>query len=283
MNSIINNLIYKYKNGTIVERLIYINVFAFLLMYLINSVSFLFGYQGSNFIYEWFSMPADFDSFILKPWTIVTYGFLHGGFIHILFNLIWLYYIGNLFIDFFTQKQLLTFYLYGTVFGGLVYILSYNYFPALINSNSTLVGASAAVSAIFIGIATHIPNYEFNLRFIGFVKLWVLAAIFVGIDIIQLPAGNTGGHLAHLGGALFGFLFIKYFQKGTSTFSVSEIFKRKSNLKTVYRSKKRKKNSPNKEKSNQEQIDAILDKISKSGYESLSKQEKDLLFKQGKK
>lgn len=285
MNSFINNILYKYKNGTIVERLIYINVFAFLLMYLVNSVSFLFGYQGANFIYDWFSMPATFDEFITRPWSIVTYGFLHNGFLHILFNLIWLYYIGNLFIDYFTQKQLLSFYLYGTIFGGLIYFISYNYFPALINSNAALVGASSAVSAIFVGLATYIPHYEFNIRFIGFVKLWVLAAIFIAIDIIQLPIENTGGHLAHLGGALFGYIYVKNLNK--SDFKVSnpftDLFKRKSNLKTVYKKSKNKTSKSTPNKSNQEQIDAILDKISKSGYESLNKQEKDLLFKQGKK
>jgi membrane associated rhomboid family serine protease len=285
MNSFINNILYKYKNGTIVEKLIYINVFAFLLMYLVNSVSFLFGYQGANFIYDWFAMPATFDEFITRPWSIVTYGFLHSGFLHILFNLIWLYYIGNLFIDYFTQKQLLSFYLYGTIFGGLIYFISYNYFPALINSNAALVGASSAVSAIFVGLATYIPHYEFNIRFIGFVKLWVLAAIFIAIDIIQLPIENTGGHLAHLGGALFGYFYVKNLNK--SGFKIpnpfAEVFKRKSNLKTVYKSRKKKTSKSTTNKSNQEQIDAILDKISKSGYESLNKQEKDLLFKQGKK
>jgi membrane associated rhomboid family serine protease len=285
MNSFINNLLYKYKNGTIVERLIYLNVFAYLLMYLVNSLSFLFGYQGSNFIYEWFAMPANFDLFITRPWTILTYGFIHGGFIHILFNLIWLYYIGNLFIDYFTQKQLLTFYLYGTVFGGLVYILSYNYFPALQNSSATLVGASSAVSAIFIGLAAYIPNYEINLRFIGFIKLWILAAIFIGIDIIQLPIENTGGHLAHIGGALFGYLYMKKFKQVDFSIPnpIANLFKKKSNLKTVYKSKARKNGTKAAGPSNQEQIDAVLDKISKSGYESLNKAEKDLLFKQGKK
>lgn len=283
MNPFINNILYKYKNGTIVEQLIYLNVFAFLLMYIVNSVSFLFGYQGSNFIFEWFAMPANLDEFITRPWTIITYGFLHGGFLHILFNLIWLYYIGNLFLDYFTQKQLLSFYLYGTVFGGFIYLISYNYFPALQNTNAALVGASSAISAIFIGIATHIPYYEFNIRFIGFVKLWILAAIFVGIDIIQLPVENTGGHLAHIGGALFGYFYVKTFRNTNNSFSnpFSNIFKRKSTLKTVYKSTKRK--AKNKSVSNQEQIDAILDKISKSGYESLNQEEKDLLFKQGKK
>jgi membrane associated rhomboid family serine protease len=230
-------------------------------------------------------MPSDFNKLLFKPWTILTYGFLHNGFLHILFNLIILYYIGNLFIDYFTQKQLLSFYIYGTLFGGLLYLFSYNFFPALIHTDATLTGASAAVMSIFIGIATYIPNYEINLRFIGFVKLWKLAAIFVVLDLIQIPVGNAGGHLAHLGGALFGFFYIKQMSKTSIkiTNPFSEFFKKKSTLKTVYKSKKRTVDSNISKKTNQQKVDVVLEKISKSGYESLNQEEKDLLFRQGKK
>jgi len=280
MNQILN----KYKQASIVEKLIYINLLAFVLTYLINTLAYLFNTSG-NLIFEWFSMPSDFNEFIFKPWTILTYGFLHGGFLHILLNLIVLYYIGNLFIDYFTPKQLLTFYLYGTIFGGLLYLFSYNFFPALIQTDATLVGASSAVMAIFIGITTYIPNYEINLRFIGFVKLWKLAAIFVILDLIQIPVGNAGGHLAHLGGALFGFFYIKQMAKTSIkiTNPFSNIFKKKSTLKTVYKSKKRTVSSSESKKTNQQKVDVVLEKISKSGYESLNQEEKDLLFRQGKK
>lgn len=282
MNQILN----KYHNGTIVEKLIYINLAIFLLTFLINTLAFLFNSNG-NFIIEWFSMPSNIDQFIFKPWTIISYGFLHGGFFHILSNLIVLYYIGNLFIDYFTQKQLLSFYVFGTIFGGLLYLISYEVFPALQETNSTLVGASSAVMAIFIGIATYIPNYQLNFRFIGFVKLWKLAVIFIVLDLIQIPSGNAGGHLAHLGGALFGFIYMSQIRKGSISLTIknpfASFFSKKSSLKTVYRSKRKKATQKNAQKTNQEKVDIILDKISKSGYDSLNQEEKNLLFKQGKK
>ena len=281
MNEILN----KYKQGTIVEKLIYLNVVAYLFTFLFNSLGFLFQSQ-SNIIMDWFAMPSNIDAFILKPWTILTYGFLHGGFFHILTNLIVLYYIGNLFIDYFTQKQLLSFYLFGTVFGGLLYLVSYEFLPAFQNTNATLVGASSAVMAIFMGIATYIPNYELNFRFIGFIKLWKVAAFFIGLDLIQIPSGNAGGHLAHLGGALFGFIYMSQLRKGSMDFTIknpfADFFSKKRTLKTVYKSRKKTQKKAKNYQSNQQKIDAILDKISKSGYDSLSKEEKNLLFKQGK-
>ncbi len=279
MNQILN----KYNQGSIVEKLIYINIAVFIITFLSNSFGYLFQ-SNSNIIMEWFAMPSSIDYLLSRPWTIISYGFLHGGFFHLLSNLIVLYYIGNLFLEYFTSKQLLSFYLYGTAFGGLLYIVSYSVFPVLQQTNASLVGASAAVMAIFIGIATYIPNYEIHIRFIGFVKLWKLAGIFLLLDVIQIPGGNAGGHLAHLGGALFGFIYVTQIRNVTLSISIknpfSTIFSRKSKLKTVYKSKHK---APQKtSKTNQQQIDNILDKISKSGYDSLNQAEKNILFKQGK-
>lgn len=280
MNQILN----KYQQGTIVEKLIYINVAAFVLTFLLNSFGYLFQAE-SNIVMDWFAMPSNIDAFLLKPWSILSYGFLHGGFFHLLSNLIVLYYIGNLFLDYFTPKQFLSFYLFGTIFGGLLYLISYTFFPAFENSNSILVGASAAVMAIIIGIATYMPNYELNFRFIGFVKLWKVAGVFILLDVLQIPSSNAGGHLAHLGGALFGYLYMTQMRKGTNSTSIknpfSSFFTKKSNLKTVYKSKK--KTTKRNTKTNQQKIDAVLDKISKSGYDSLNQEEKNLLFKQSKK
>lgn len=282
MKKAINQLTFKFKNGSIVEKLIYLNLAVFILGFLTNTLSFLMS-SHTNFIFDWFALPAQYNALLLKPWTLLTYAFLHASLWHILANLIVLFYFGNLFLDYFTQRQFLTYYILGALFGGLIFILSFNFFPALKNSNSVLVGASAAVTAIFVGIATYIPNYEINIRFIGFVKLWVLAAIWVGLDVIQIPVDNAGGHLAHLGGALIGliltykpqnnFKFISYL---TGLFSA----KKKKPLKTVYKSAKKTESSNT--EVNQKHIDAILDKISKSGYETLSKEEKDYLFKSGK-
>lgn len=280
----LEKLQYRFKNAGIVEKLIYINLAVFIFVFVFNTLLYLFN-SHDNFIIKWFALPASFSDFIMKPWSIISYGFLHANFLHILVNLIALYFIGHLFIQFFTTKQLLNFYLLGTVIGGILFLLAYNYLPALKGQNTPLVGASAGISAIFIGIATYMPNYELKIRLIGFVKLWVLGAIWVVLDIIQIPAGNAGGHIAHLGGALFGFLYIKSFNNSNIDIfkSLKSFFKKKkkTNMKTVHKSTNfSRKQAPKNE--NQEKIDRILDKISKSGYDALSKDEKDFLFKQGK-
>ncbi len=284
--NILDNLKYRFKHAGVVEKLIYVNLAVFLLVFITNTFGFLFQ-SKTNFIVEWFALPANFNDFITRPWTLISYGFLHTSFLHILLNLIALFYVGYLFQQYFTPKQLLSFYLLGTVFGGIIFIASYNFFPALQNvaHNSVLLGASAGISAIFIGIATYMPNYELKFPLIGFVKLWVLACIWVAIDIIQIPAGNAGGHLAHIGGALFGFFYVRSASnKDLDIFeSIKKFFaKKEPKLKTVYKSgNKTPKNKTNKTQ-NQQDIDAILDKISKSGYDTLSKNEKEFLFKQGK-
>ncbi|MDO6744793.1 rhomboid family intramembrane serine protease [Tenacibaculum soleae] len=284
--NILENLKYRFKNAGIVEQLIYVNLAVFLLVFISNTFGFLFQ-ANTNLFVEWFSLPASFNDFLSKPWTIITYGFLHTSFLHILLNLIALFYIGHLFKQYFTAKQLLNFYLLGTLFGGIIFITSYNFFPALqhVADNSVLLGASAGISAIFIGIATYIPNYELKFPLIGYVKLYVLACVWIAVDIIQIPAGNAGGHLAHIGGALFGFLYVvKASNKELEILKPLKKFfeKKEKPLKTVYKSGKKTKNTTSKKSENQQEIDAILDKISKSGYDTLTKTEKDFLFKQGR-
>ena len=284
--SILDNLRLRYKQGNIVEKLIYINIAVFAVTLLINVVEGLYANQ-QNFIVNWFSLDNSINSLLTKPRTIISYGFLHADFLHILMNLIVLYFIGNLFLEYFTQKQLLTFYLLGTFFGGVLYLFSQNYFPLFEGSNSVLVGASAGISAIFIGIATYIPNYQIKLRFIGFVKLWHLAAFWIGLDFIGLIGTNAGGHFAHLGGALFGFLYVNQASnKEIKLFDFfSNLFKKKEKpLRTVYKSKSKKRTTTTQNTDlTQKQVDAILDKISKSGCDTLTKAEKEFLFKQGKK
>jgi membrane associated rhomboid family serine protease len=283
--SILQKIQNKFKYANIVEKFISINVAVFVLIFIFNTLGFLFKANGS--IVDWFILPATFDGFISKPWTIITYGFVHVGFIHILMNLISLYFIGNLFVKYFTPKQFISFYILGTLFGGIVFLLSYNFFPVFANdvSNSVLLGASAGVSAIFIGLATYIPNYQFKIPLVGFVKLWHLAVIWVALDVIQIPIGNAGGRLAHIGGALFGFFYVSQASNTEIAIwsKIKSLFSIKSKpLKTVYKSKKTAtKKQPN-TTYKQQKINGILDKISKSGYDTLSKDEKDFLFKQGK-
>ena len=283
MNNL-KNLKSKFDSGTIVEKLIYINIFIFLFTLFISVFQDLFK-NDTNFLIQWFSLDASTDSLFTKPWYLISYGFLHEGFIHIIFNLIALYFIGNLFIDYFTQKQLFTFYLLGTFFGGLFYLFSQNYFPLFEGKTTTLIGASAGISTIFIGISTYMPNFELKIRFIGFVKLWYLAAIWVSLDVLGLTGENAGGHFAHLGGSIFGFLYInKVMNRKFNIFKkLFSIFTpKKKPLKTVYKSTNNTKTNSNTKDFTQKKIDIILDKISKSGYDTLTKEEKEILFKQGK-
>ncbi|MDY7395189.1 rhomboid family intramembrane serine protease [Aureibaculum sp. 2210JD6-5] len=283
MNSIKDKIVYKIKTATIAEQIIYATIVVFVITLLFRVFSTFMEWNDNLFV-NWFALPAGFEQFLTKPWTIVTYGFLHADFLHILFNLILLYYIGNLFLDFFSKRDFLIYYLSGIVVGGIIYLTSYNFFPALKGSNSVLLGASAGVTAILVGLATKIPNYAIHLRFIGAIKLWYIAVGMILIDVIQLPISNTGGHLAHLGGALIGFLLTNQTNQGKSFSNLfGFIFKSKKEkpLKTVYK-------NPNPQKktkassTQQQKIDAILDKISKSGYEALTQEEKDFLFKIGK-
>jgi membrane associated rhomboid family serine protease len=283
--SYINTLKNRFRQANIVEQFITINLAVFIVVFLLNTVGFLF--QTNSALVDWLILPATFDAFITKPWTIITFGFVHVEFLHILMNLISLYFVGNLFLNYFTPKQFISFYVLGTVFGGLVFMLSFNIFPAFESdvSNSVLLGASAGVSAIFIGIATYIPNHQFKIPLIGFIKLWHLAAVWIILDVIQIPAGNAGGHLAHIGGALFGFLYVN--QASTTEINIwSKIAaffaSKKTPLKTVYKSKKTNSKKEANTSYKQQKINAILDKISKSGYDTLSREEKDFLFKQGK-
>jgi membrane associated rhomboid family serine protease len=283
--SFIHTLQKKFKEANSVEKIIYINVVIFIVSILFSVLPGLYNGQ-TNWVTNWFSLESSTEVFLSKPWSIISYGFLHADFLHLIMNLMVLYFIGTLFIQYFTQKQFLTFYFLGIIFGGLLFILSYNYFPLFSNDQAYLIGASAGVSAIFVGIATYMPNYQLKLRFIGFVKLWHLAGIWILLNFIGLNGGNAGGNFAHLGGALFGYLYTNqatYKKTGILNWLKALFQKKEKPLKTAYRSTtKKKKTSPN-TGPNQKQVDAILDKISKSGYDTLSKTEKDFLFKQGKR
>lgn len=280
----LEDLLYKFKTSSIIQQLIYINVAVFLLTLLLSSFSGLYG-NRTHFIMEWFSLSSSLDIWLSRPWTIITYGFLHAGFLHILFNCLWLFFIGRLFLDYFTPKQLLNFYLLGTLVGGIFYLAAYNYFPIFIGRTVPLVGASAGISAIIIGLATYIPNYQLHFRFIGFIKVWQLAAFFIALDLIGLASSNGGGHFSHLGGALLGFIYVSQASNNKFTFFdrfLSMFQSKKKPLKTVYKSQKKTASNTVEKNTNQLKVDEILDKISKSGYNALSKEEKEFLFKQGK-
>ncbi len=291
----------RFQMASITEKLIAVNVVVFVLFYLLQTLAFLFNWPA-DFLLEWLVFPKDPGEFLFKPWSIITYAFLHSGIWHILSNMLILYFSGMYFLQFFSPKKLLNFYLLGAIFGALMYMLSYNLFPAFSGlGRSYLLGASAAVMAVLVGVATHVPNLGVRLMFLGTLKIWWIAAFLVILDVIQIPISNPGGHIAHLGGAAFGYVYAKQLGKGNDfasgfeklvdwflgLFSRSSSSSRKSNLKTVHRRKGGERTAPyarrpHKEDIDQAKVDAILDKISKSGYDSLTRQEKDYLFNAGK-
>ena len=289
---------HKFQTATVVEKLIGINVLVFILFYVFKTIAFLFQLP-SDFLLEWLVFPKEPGEYIFKPWSIITYSFMHSGIWHLLSNMLILYYAGNYFLGYFPAKKLLTFYFLGVIVGGMVYMLSYNLFPAFqATGRSYLLGASAGVMAVLVGIATRIPQMGIRLLILGSIKFWYIAAFLVILDVVQIPFGNAGGHLAHLGGALFGYFYSSQLAKGNdiaSGFEKAVIWflslfesskKSKPVMRTVYKKtgSTRSKTVSSKISKNEKQakIDSILDKISKSGYDSLTKQEKDFLFNAGK-
>ncbi|PWA07216.1 rhomboid family protein [Flavobacterium psychrotolerans] len=286
---IFNDLKLQYKMGGFEQKLIYWNIGAFL-------VSIVFFYRFSLGIFDfpdWVSLSSNASNLLTKPWTLVTYSFFHAGFFHLFFNMVVLNFSGRIFLTFFTQKQFLGLYLLSAIFAGLVFVGIY---AILGMPNTGIVGASGAIMAILVAAATYSPFMNLRLLLIGNVKLWQFAFVIVILDIIQISVENTGGHIAHLAGALFGFVYIKLLLNGIDlSKGISFILDKVSNLtnpkkatpfKKVHRNYNQNQQNPNskiviKDKT-QQQIDEILDKISQSGYDSLSKEEKEFLFKTGK-
>jgi membrane associated rhomboid family serine protease len=290
---------FKFKTATVTEKLIAVNVLVFIFFFLFRTIAFLFNLP-QDFLLEWFVFPKEPLEFLLKPWSIITYSFLHSGIWHILSNMLILYFSGVYFLNYFSAKRLLNYYFLGVIIGALIYMLSYNLFPAFQGTGrSYLMGASAGVMAVLVGIATHVPNMRVRLMLIGSIKFWYIAAFLVVLDVIQIPMGNAGGHFAHLGGAALGYFYTTQLQKGNDigkwfeniVDGLAGIFKpkeKKARMRTVHRtgntskSKNRSSSKSVNKDEKQKRVDAILDKISKSGYDSLSKAEKDFLFQAGK-
>ena len=272
------------------EKLILINVVCFVLPMLIKTVLFLFNISSTNF-FNWFELSASWIDLSTKPWSIITYSFLHSGFFHLFWNMYLLFFSSKLFLNLFPSNTFFNVYFLGVVVGGITFILSYTFFPAFQNSSPVMIGASAGVMAIFIFMSTYSPDLEIRLILFN-VKLRYLGIAFLLLDVVQIPYGNAGGHLAHLGGAILGFYYVKQLKNGKDIGKpfknfidkIINIFRKKPKMRTVY--KREKSQKINKKVSNagekQKRIDRILDKISISGYESLTQAEKDFLFKVGK-
>ncbi|MES2378320.1 MAG: rhomboid family intramembrane serine protease [Bacteroidota bacterium] len=234
---------------------------------------------------EYLYMPAYLPKLAVRFWTPFTYMFLHAGIFHILFNMLWLYWLGQIFEEFLGTKRTLGLYLLGGLAGAALFLISYNVFPAFTQSGlmltSSVVGASAAVMAVIVAAATIAPNYTISLMFIGPVRLKWLVIFYLVIDFLGIVGPNAGGEIAHLGGALFGFIYVKQVQQGRDMVGgIAKLFKAKPKLKvaSTNRNKASSSGTPR-----QDEIDLILDKISKTGYDNLSQQEKDTLFRASKK
>ena len=284
--NILDDLKLQYKTGGMVQKLIFWNIGFFFF-----SLVFFYSFSAGKFqIPTWIALSSDLGMFIRTPWTLITFNFFHGGFLHLIFNLMVLHFSGRLFSTYFTDKQLFGVYVLGGIFSGITFVLSYIF----IGKAGLLVGASGAIMAILIATATYAPFMLLRIPLIGIVKLWHVAFVILLVDLIQMPLDNTGGHLAHLGGALFGFIYIKLLQSGTDLTKPFSMFlnaienlfqpKKKTPFKKVHRNTMKNvvNSSESKKDFTQKQIDDILDKISKSGYDSLTKEEKEFLFKAGK-
>ena len=286
--SIIEDLKLQYRIGGISNKMIYWNVGFFIV-----SIPLFYQFKLGIFDYpNWLAVSSEPNVVLYKPWTLVTYAFFHYGFFHLFFNMMILNFSSRLFLTYFTQKQYLGLYFLAAIFSGLVFVLSFY----LLGNSAMMVGASAAIMALLVATTTYQPLMEIRLLLIGNVKLWHITAVLLLIDLLQIQMSNTGGHIAHLSGAFFGYIYIKLLQNGTDlsrivtntiTFFATIFDKKKATpFKKVHVNDKKtivKKESKIviKDKT-QQQIDEILDKISQSGYDSLTQEEKEFLFQSGK-
>ncbi len=292
-NEFIRNI---FLGKSVLSRLILINTVVFLLTAIVHLITWLFGIRGPyglTVLGSFLALPSDLHKLMLMPWTVVTYMFLQEGFLHWLFNMVMLYFGGILFTEYLSERKLLTTYLFGGLAGAFFFVAAFNIFPVFrpMLPNAVALGASASILAIIVAISTYVPDYTVQLFLLGRVKLKWLAIGFVALDILSISANNPGGHIAHLGGALWGFVWALSLRNGNDFMKIFDHLKTpEMNLKKrryqKFDTSRPKTGRPmtdeeynRKRAASQEEIDRILDKISKSGYSSLTKAEKELLFK----
>lgn len=311
MATIINDLKGLFKRGEIHIRLIFVNVTVFLVFTLVQIVLMLFNISINDWL-QWLEIPASLPQFLRQPWSIVTYMFMHAGVMHLLFNMLWLYWFGKLFLYFFSARHLRGVYLWGGICGGLLYLFAYSVFPFFApHVNYTfMVGASAAVLAIVATVAYREPDYRVNLMMLGSIPLKYFALVVIGLDLLFVTTDNAGGHIAHLGGALGGLLFAYMLNRGTDlTRYINNVIDfcyqpslfrsqpRKPKMKVNYGREtgkeaeaKAKKSSDTEQQQQKTQenksqqvdkqarINIIREKIKQSGYQGLTEEEKKELF-----
>jgi membrane associated rhomboid family serine protease len=284
-NGLFEDLKFKiFRSGNPVFLYIGLNAIIFVVTALIGVLLFLSG-NGTggmtSLVSQYFTFPADVGRLPYRFYTIITYMFFHDGFFHVLFNMLWLYWMGDIFMNFLKSRQFHFVYLAGGVLGAILFTAAFYIFPVFhdLIPTATLIGSSAAVMAIVVATATLVPDYEIRMLFLGNVKLKYLSMAYIVLSLIGIASTNPGGSFAHLGGALFGFLYIKGLRAGQDW---STLFKKRSKLKVVKNQTYKSSGTKSSSGIAQSEIDAILDKISKTGYDKLSKDEKETLFKASK-
>ena len=293
MDGIITNLKRSFQAGSILKKLIFINIAVFILIRLLGILLLLFNLQDFP-ILLYLQLPASPMALLSRPWTLFTYMFTHFEFLHILFNMLWLYWFGELFLQVFNERQLGGLYVLGGLAGALLFVVSYNLFPYFqeVASFSFLMGASASVMAIVFAISFYRKEIEIHLLLFGRIKLIYLALFTFVIDLLAMTSDNAGGHIAHIGGALFGIWFASRYAQGKDlTAPINRLIDKLVNLGTrkpkmsvTYGGRSNKDWEYNARKQQQAaNIDAILDKLKRSGYGSLSADEKKQLFDASKK
>jgi len=292
--NLIDEIKASFKEGSTLTKLIYLNLGVFLAVKIAQIFFILFNTpQGFESLLRWFAVPASFPDLIRKPWTLLTYMFLHEGFLHILFNMLWLFWFGRIFLEYLDQKKLVSVYLLGGITGAILYIISFNLFPVFkdVVAESVALGASASVIAVVIAIAAYVPNHTVYLMFIGPVKIKYIGIIIFVVTSVLDFSSNTGGKIAHIGGAVLGFIYTSQYRKGRDIGKwinqlidqVVTLLKPGEKMKVTHKKPSNDYEYNKKKAQEQEEINRILDKISKGGYESLTKDEKETLFKASNK
>ncbi len=292
--SIIDDIKRSYKQGEVLTKFIYINIGVFVTVRLLQVFFSFSGGPGADYpLLRWISVPSEPSLLLVKPWTLFTYMFVHYEFIHFIFNILVLYWFGKLFMAFFTPRQFVGVYLLGGLAGALLYFISYNTIPVLYTHfpSSLLMGASASIMAILFAATRYRPEFTVEMMFFGPVKLKYIALIYFLLDLISISAlNNAGGHFAHIGGAALGWYFAVQLLKGkdiTNGFHkfidrITTLFNRKPTLTVSYKRPVSDMEFNAKKVNRQAELDRILEKIKKSGYDSLTKQEKKTLFEESK-
>ena len=292
MGNFISDLKNGFKRGSISLQFIYINVGVFVVTTLVSVFLMLFNLSNAG-LFQVLELPAYVPNFLVQPWSLFTYMFLHADALHLLFNMLWLYWFGQLFLSIYSARHLRGLYILGGLCGGLLYMLAFNVFPYFQNHiyGSWLLGASASVLAIVVATAVREPEYRVNFMFVGAVRLKYVALFMVITDLLFMTSGNGGGHIAHLGGALAGWWFAASLRKGHDvTKWINNVFDwvnggsrfkipaRKPKMKATKGGKNADYDYNAQKKRQSEEIDRILDKLKKSGYSSLTTEEKKRLF-----